>query len=94
MSRWSPQRYCSVEMTLAMVAAAATTRGELTGRGGGEGLLPGGYPFCRGGRAGLVQVGDIQGHGAEHIAEQQVGCARGVGRGEAGVAEKLEEPFT
>jgi AraC-like DNA-binding protein len=27
-SRWSPQRYCSVEMLLAMVAAAATTRGN------------------------------------------------------------------
>src|SRR5580693_7044494 len=27
-SRWSPQRYCSVEMLLAMAAAAATTRGN------------------------------------------------------------------
>jgi len=27
-SRWSPQRYCSLEMLLAMAAAAATTRGN------------------------------------------------------------------
>ena len=53
--------------------------GELAARGVGERRVPGGYPFCCGWRARLVQFGDIQGDRAEHVAEQQVGRARGVG---------------
>src|ERR1700733_4292488 len=68
--------------------------GELAGRGVGERLAAGGYLFRRGWRAGLVQVGDIQGDRAEHVAKQQVGRARGVVGGEASISEELEEPFT
>ena len=67
---------------------------ELVSWSGGESLVPGGYPFLHGGRAGLVQIGNIQGDRAEHITEQQVRRACGVSRSEASVGEELKEPFT
>ena len=68
---------------------------DVFGRRRRERALPRGHPVGLGWQRGghLVEVGDLEGHRAEGVHDQQVRRVGGVLGGEAGASEELQEPL-